>query len=194
MDWQQNSFEILNALDKAILVIDRDYHILAANKAACKAFVSTLDDVIGKECFRVTHNVDSPCWMHNMRCPIRAAFELKEKTRVIHQHVYAGRPVLEEVVAFPLFDEKGEVKYVVEELNDVTELVQSKEIIDHLKAEVNTLRGIIPICASCKQIRTDDGYWQQVEVYIRNHSNAEFSHSICPTCAHRLYPEVFGKK
>jgi CheY-like chemotaxis protein len=48
--------------------------------------------------------------------------------------------------------------------------------------EIKTLSGIIPICATCKKIRDDNGYWNQVEVYIRNHSDASFSHGICPDC------------
>jgi hypothetical protein len=55
-------------------------------------------------------------------------------------------------------------------------------------AQVKALSGILPICASCKNIRDDQGYWQQVEGYIREHSEAEFSHSICPECAEKLYP------
>lgn len=54
--------------------------------------------------------------------------------------------------------------------------------------EVKTLQGIIPICVSCKKIRDDDGYWRQVEEYVRSHSHAEFSHGICPDCAKKLYP------
>ena len=54
--------------------------------------------------------------------------------------------------------------------------------------EVRTLRGIIPICAKCKKIRDDKGYWNQVEVYVRAHSDAEFSHGFCPECARKLYP------
>lgn len=55
--------------------------------------------------------------------------------------------------------------------------------------EIKTLRGIVPICASCKKIRDDAGFWQQVDVYVRDHSEAEFSHGICPECMKRLYPE-----
>ena len=60
-------------------------------------------------------------------------------------------------------------------------------------AQVKTLSGLIPICSSCKKIRDDKGYWQQVEVYVRNHSEAEFSHSICPDCLRSLYPEMADK-
>jgi len=55
--------------------------------------------------------------------------------------------------------------------------------------QVKTLKGMIPICASCKKIRDDDGYWQQVEQYISSHSSAEFSHCLCPECLQKLYPE-----
>ena len=54
-------------------------------------------------------------------------------------------------------------------------------------AEVRTLRGILPICASCKRIRGDDGEWEAVESYVREHSNAEFSHGLCPDCAQRTW-------
>jgi hypothetical protein len=57
-------------------------------------------------------------------------------------------------------------------------------------AEVITLRGIIPICASCKKVRDDKGYWNQIEAYIRDRSEIDFSHSICPECAKRLYPDL----
>jgi hypothetical protein len=60
-------------------------------------------------------------------------------------------------------------------------------------ANVKMLTGMLPICASCKNIRDDEGYWHQVEVYIRDHSEVEFSHGICPDCAARLYPELILK-
>ena len=59
--------------------------------------------------------------------------------------------------------------------------------------EVKTLSGLLPICASCKNIRDDKGYWAQMEVYISDHSGAIFSHGICPDCAEKLYPEIYSK-
>ena len=56
-------------------------------------------------------------------------------------------------------------------------------------AEVKKLSGFLPICASCKKIRDDQGYWNQIETYIKDHSEAQFSHSICPECVKELYPE-----
>lgn len=55
--------------------------------------------------------------------------------------------------------------------------------------QVKTLRGILPICANCKKVRNDTGYWQQVEIYVADHTEAEFSHGICPDCMRTLYPE-----
>jgi two-component system, response regulator PdtaR len=60
--------------------------------------------------------------------------------------------------------------------------------------EVKKLSGLLPICASCKKIRDDQGNWQQIERYIQSHSEADFSHGICPDCAHRLYPDLYQKK
>ena len=57
-------------------------------------------------------------------------------------------------------------------------------------AEVKTLSGIIPICAGCKKIRDDKGFWNQVEAYIQTRSLATFSHGLCPDCTERLYPEL----
>jgi YesN/AraC family two-component response regulator len=58
-------------------------------------------------------------------------------------------------------------------------------------SRVKQLSGFLPICASCKKIRDDRGYWQQIEAYIRDHSEAESSHAICPDCARRIYPQYY---
>ncbi len=80
---------------------------------------------------------------------------------------------------------------------DITTSVQDKEERENLirelqktLSEVKILRGFLPICASCKRIRDDQGYWNQIESYIRDRSEAEFSHSICPDCAKKLYPDL----
>lgn len=59
--------------------------------------------------------------------------------------------------------------------------------------QVRALRGLLPICASCKKIRDDSGYWHQVESYLQSHACVEFSHGICPDCMERLYPEFPGE-
>lgn len=69
-------------------------------------------------------------------------------------------------------------------------IVELKDALDKVK----TLSGLLPICASCKKIRDDKGYWNQIEIYIGSHSNAEFSHSICPDCLKKLYPDFIDSK
>ena len=64
------------------------------------------------------------------------------------------------------------------------------EQLNNTISEIKVLKGIIPICASCKNVRTDQGFWEQVEVYVRDHSEAKFSHSICPDCKEKLYPNI----
>jgi PAS domain S-box-containing protein len=81
----------------------------------------------------------------------------------------------------------SERKQIEEERNQLIESLQES------LAKVKTLSGLLPICASCKKIRDDNGYWNQIETYIRNHSEAEFSHGICPECTRKLYPELSKK-
>ena len=71
---------------------------------------------------------------------------------------------------------------------------EREKLITELKDAVNkikTLRGLLPICSNCKKIRDDKGYWKQIESYISDHSEAEFTHGICPKCAKKFYPELF---
>jgi PAS domain S-box-containing protein len=71
--------------------------------------------------------------------------------------------------------------------------LENQRLVNELReafANLRVLRGLIPICASCKKIRDDRGYWNQLESFIRNHSEAEFSHSICPDCARKVYLDL----
>ena len=76
-----------------------------------------------------------------------------------------------------------------------TNLAKEELILDLQNAltEVKKLSGMLPICSSCKKIRDDDGYWQQIEEYIRDHSEADFTHGICNDCVKELYPEFHQK-
>ncbi len=72
--------------------------------------------------------------------------------------------------------------------------MERKKLIQELQdslAKVKLLSGLIPICANCKKIRDDKGYWNQIESYIKEHSEAVFSHGICPECLKKLYPEYY---
>ncbi|NJN97662.1 MAG: hypothetical protein HC875_28075 [Anaerolineales bacterium] len=75
------------------------------------------------------------------------------------------------------------------------ELAQERaERLEKAYREIKTLGGIIPICASCKKVRNDDGYWEQVETYITEHSEVWFSHGIYPDCMKALYPEYLTRE
>jgi hypothetical protein len=73
---------------------------------------------------------------------------------------------------------------------DITDIRRTQKKLQEAEDEIKTLKGIIPICSSCKNIRDDKGYWNQIESYIKKHSDADFTHSICPKCAKELYPDL----
>lgn len=85
--------------------------------------------------------------------------------------------------------EVGAVDYLKKPFNPLELLARVKTHIELKKAkeEIETLRGIIPICANCKNMRNDQGYWEQIEEYVQNRTEAEFTHSLCPKCVEELY-------
>ena len=117
-----------------------------------------------------------------------------------HDEVFVrrgGAPFPVSVVSAPL-REAGSVVASVTAFRDISEVkraeAEREKLICELQqalAEIKTLHGILPICASCKKIRDDSGAWHQLEVYIRDRTDAEFSHGLCADCAAKLYPEYF---
>ena len=97
---------------------------------------------------------------------------LKEKDGSLAGYVFIVRDMTEQKKA------EAEREALIEELQEAL-------------ANVKTLKGLLPICSGCKKIRNDKGYWQQVEGYIKEHTEADFSHGICDDCAKQLYPEAF---
>lgn len=97
----------------------------------------------------------------------------------------------------PILNDSGTVETVICTSKNITQRklaeVELKEKHDKLlnaMNEIKTLSGLLPICASCKKIRDDKGYWNQIERYIQQHSDAQFTHGICPDCAKRIYPDI----
>jgi response regulator RpfG family c-di-GMP phosphodiesterase len=88
----------------------------------------------------------------------------------------------------------NELAREVEERRSVQ--ISNEQLISELRkanAEVKTLSGLLPVCASCKQVRDDQGYWSQLETYLKKHTEISFSHGLCLDCAHKLYPEYYDK-
>lgn len=129
---------------------------------------------------------------------------LKDNERTRHIPVIfvsALNEVFDKVRAF----EAGGVDYITKpfQVEEVSARVHTHLVLQRLQRElqdrnkeleealgkVRVLSGLIPICANCKKVRDDQGYWTQVEVYIRDHSDADFSHGICPDCLELLYPQ-----
>jgi DNA-directed RNA polymerase subunit M/transcription elongation factor TFIIS len=96
-----------------------------------------------------------------------------------------------DIVQNRLEESNLELKKNIEALEKANE--EKNRLISDLEAsaqEIKTLHGILPICVNCKKIRDDEGYWHQVEIYIRDHSEADFTHGLCPECRVKLYPQL----
>ncbi len=90
------------------------------------------------------------------------------------------------VVGYGLESSRDRFSRMLQE--EQAELLHEKADLEEALLQIKTLHGLLPICASCKKIRDDRGYWQQIESYLYEHADARFSHGICPDCAKKLYP------
>ena len=107
-----------------------------------------------------------------------------------------GHRVHIRVTEVPVFDDNGNVLGIEGIVQDITNLKRAEadrenaiKKLEQALSEIKTLRGILPLCSFCKKIRDDKGYWEQVDVYINKHSEADISHSICPECLKKYYPD-----
>lgn len=87
-----------------------------------------------------------------------------------------------------VFCELSVQRHVIQEQLD--EIQKKNKVLKRQLEEIKTLRGLVPICAKCKNVRDDSGFWQTIENYVCEHSEAEFSHSLCPECRNTLYPGI----
>jgi PAS domain S-box-containing protein len=125
-----------------------------------------------------------------------------DRIRILELEEYKkdGSLVWVEVTMSYLRDMNGKPIGILQVSRDITERKRAEEerekfIIELRDAmsKIKTLSGMLPICCTCKKIRDDKGYWNQIESYIKRHSEAEFSHSICPECAKKMYPDFYKK-
>jgi len=188
---------VLESLAHPFYVIDAKTHeVLMANAAARSPVAAG-----PVTCHRLMHGLDVPCDGDEHACPLRIVRETRGPAVTEHTHQMGGGEArIFEVRGYPVFDEAGELTQMIEYSLDITERkkveAERERLIQELEtalSEVKTLSGMLPICSSCKKVRDDHGYWKQIEEYISQRSDAQFSHSVCPDCAVQLYPEWAAK-
>ncbi len=174
-----------------VSVHDKNMKFVRVNRTLASFIGKDPEDILGSYCYELIHNRDNPF----PDCPHVRAIETGKTVSVEFDDPKIGFPLL--VTCSPLFHDDGSLMGSVHIARDISQQKNAanerERLIHQLKdtlAHIKKLSGIIPICASCKKVRDDKGYWNQVEEYIRDHSEAEFSHSICPACANKLYPEL----
>ncbi len=120
----------------------------------------------------------------------REALEFHKKYKTLNDEIYtedSSRKVNELRVEYE--SDKKERETEINRLRNI-ELARTNEDLKKALNEVKHLSGLLPICSLCKKIRDDNGYWEQIESYISDHSEALFSHGLCPECMRKLYPEI----
>jgi PAS domain S-box-containing protein len=191
----ENKFRDLAEKSVVGIYLIQDEMFQYVNPILAQIFGYTVDELIGKKGpADLVLPEDWPLAKENLQKRISGEvtsirYEFRGKTKnqtVIYVEAYGTRTVYQGQPA------------VIGTVLDISERKLAEEerdllIIDHLEAlsRIKTLSGLLPICAACKRIRDDKGYWSQIETYISKHSDALFSHGICPDCAKNMYPKIF---
>lgn len=185
---------IVESTDDAIYGKNLDGRIVSWNHAAERTFGYKADEIIGRSValmFPLDHRDEFMDIMERVRRGEHVG--LYETLRMRKD----GLVIPVSVTVSPIKDDAGKIVGASSIARDITQRKQAEqerveliqELTETLK-QVKTLAGLLPICASCKRIRDDKGYWQQVETYISTHSDAVFSHGICPECFDRAQAEL----
>lgn len=188
---------ITDTAKDAVIMLDQEGKIVFWNPAAREIFGFEKKEVAGK----ILHDFIAP--QHYRKSSKEGFLKFRKdgqgaavgKTIELEAQRKDGR-IIQIELSLSAIDIKGifHAVGIVRDISERKKIEQEKEtlIADLQKAlkEVKTLSGLLPICASCKKIRDDKGYWNQIETYIQEHSGAEFSHSLCPECAKKLYPDL----
>lgn len=190
---QENNAHIENIFNNVIpiCITNLNYEIIKANNSYWSIWGKNSDRPI--KCYE--QRPGKVC--HTENCALTQVMNGAKKYVYESQKKINGENYHFLITATPYLDSHKRITGVIESFQDITarkKLEDEKEqLITKLKdslEKVKLLSGFIPICASCKKIRDDKGFWNQVEAYIADHSEARFSHSICPDCAKKLYPEI----
>ena len=181
---------IFTSATVGLVVCDESGKCIEANEAIGRIIGGTREDVLAQNCYHMKS------WEGTgLPEAITVAHKTKENQHIeISLTTSLGRQVSLDFNIMP-FAEKEQI-YLLFVVYDITKRKQAEKaneaLIEKLQkaiAEIRTLQGFIPICMHCKQIRDDEGYWHRVETYIEKHSNAKFSHGICPGCFREKHPE-----
>jgi len=183
-----------NANDSIMIFDLEDETILEANPKACEIYGFTRDEFVGMSLKSVTRDVARG--EEGLRTLLKTG-----SCRNYHTiHVRKDGTEMHMVANSALIERNGR-KVVLSIDRDDTERIRAQaereRLIEELTsaaARIKTLTGLLPICASCKNIRDEAGNWTPVERYVRDRSQAQFTHGICPDCAMRLYPDDYKKK
>ena len=197
---RQSNVTLQNVLDSPspLCITNTDFEIVQANKAYLEIWPITSSEA-GKALKCYESRPGALC--HTSDCPLQQVIDGKSEVTV-ESAKYKSREGANTFIisARPFRNAEGALLGVVESFQNISERIKAEnakaELIDGLQEaldKVNLLGGLLPICASCKKIRDDKGYWNQIESYIRDHSEAEFSHGICPDCAKKLYPDFYDR-
>lgn len=188
--------DALNSTVGGLIITDLNGTIRFANPSFCKMFDYSLDDIIDKNAAELFSTKE----VRTFSDVVAIVDISKNDSQEFVVESKGGKSFAVEVTASNVTSSSGELAGKMASFIDITkrkEIEADREkLICKLQDALNkikTLRGIIPICASCKKIRDDKGYWNQLESYIREHSEAHFSHGICPECAEKLYPDLHNK-
>jgi PAS domain S-box-containing protein len=135
---------ILDTVDEGFIVVDRDYHILTANKAYCAQVGLPVDEVIGKHCYELSHKVSRPCYEEGEECAVRQVFATGRPYAALHKHPDPeGHTLFVETKAFPIKDASGAVSSVIETINNITErhLLEEERLKTQKLESIGVLAG-----------------------------------------------------
>jgi PAS domain S-box-containing protein len=182
---------VMDTIQEPILVLDKNYRIVDVNERVCDKFKCDTENIIGKHCYEIAHHSDKPCFEKGIPCPVKMVLETGQQSRVIHEHHEPdNKIVFEHMLASPMKDKEGQIVLVVEEIRDITKLLKSNEVVQHFNTnDIKEKRSFLPICANCKKLRNEKGHWEHVENYIQKHSHSDLTHTICPECRKKIYPD-----
>lgn len=180
-----------DAITDMVSVHDNDFTIMRCNKAFAEALGSKPSELVGSKCYEVLHGTDEPV----DGCPHREC--INSDAPVIREVVpTAGSDKIFQVSCSPFHGDDGGLLgtvHIARDISAIKAIEEEKELLlaelQEAMAKVKVLSGLLPICSYCKNIRDDDGYWREIESFIHKHSEAKFSHGICPDCLERVYRE-----